>query len=208
MTPEEQDFYGLSDPKISRRRHRAEKSFETQLTGFADEASLPQARELFERHADETRRQYQSLTTRLETLGGSPSGPKSFLAHLFNLSPIMALLGHEGQERATQDLIMAYAVENAEVAMYEALSIAAEAAGDTETSDLARRINRKSGPLPKRFGPSFPLRLTEDSPPPRPMREPARPLRVTFRMRKPPKETSKTLWLALVSRVIAARFSR
>jgi ferritin-like metal-binding protein YciE len=118
----------------------AEKSFETQLTGFADEASLPQARELFERHADETRTQYQQLTTRLEALGGSVSSAKSFLAHLFNMSPKMAQLGHEAQERTTQDLIMAFAVENAEVAMYEALSIAAESAGDSETANLARRI--------------------------------------------------------------------
>jgi len=56
------------------------------------------------------------------------------------MSPKMAQLGHEAQERTTQDLIMAYAVEIAEVAMYEALSIAAETAGDRETASLARRI--------------------------------------------------------------------
>ena len=118
----------------------AEKSFEKQLTGFADEASLPQARELFEIHAGETRLQYESLTARLEALGGSLSTAKTFLANLFNMSPKMAQLGHQPEERTTQDLIMAYAVENAEVAMYEALSIAAETAGDSETAALARGI--------------------------------------------------------------------
>jgi ferritin-like metal-binding protein YciE len=118
----------------------AEKSFETQLRGFAKEATLAQARTLFEQHAEETRLQYEQLTSRLEALGGSPSTMKSLLAHVFNLSPKAAQLGHDDRERTTQDLIMAFSVENAEIAMYEALITAAEATGDSETAALARRI--------------------------------------------------------------------
>jgi len=118
----------------------AEKSFETQLEGFAKEASLPEVQQMFEQHAAETRTQYQLLTSRLEALGGSTSGIKSFLAHLFNAAPKVAQAGHEEEERTTQDLMMAFAVENAEVAMYEALSVAAETAGDNQTAELARRI--------------------------------------------------------------------
>ena len=118
----------------------AEKSFETQLEGFAKEASLPDVQRMFQQHAGETRTQYELLTSRLEALGGSTSGIKSFLAHLFNSAPKVAQAGHEEEERTTQDLMMAFAVENAEVAMYEALFVAAEMAGDAETAALARRI--------------------------------------------------------------------
>lgn len=121
----------------------AEKSFETQLEGFAKEAALPEVQSMFEQHATETRMQYEMLTSRLEALGGSTSTIKSFLAHLFNWAPKVAQAGHEAEERTTQDLMMAFAVENAEVAMYEALFVAAETAGDTETAALARRIQEQ-----------------------------------------------------------------
>jgi ferritin-like metal-binding protein YciE len=118
----------------------AEKSFETQLRGFAKEASFSEAMRMFEQHAEETAVQYGLLTSRLEALGGSTSAIKSFLAHLFNSAPKIAQAGHADEERTTQDLMMAFAVENAEVAMYEALFVAAETAGDDETAALARRI--------------------------------------------------------------------
>lgn len=121
----------------------AEKSFETQLRGFADEATAPEARQAFSTHADETRQQYELLTGRLNALGGEPSTMKSALAHFFNMAPKAAQMGHEAEERTVQDLMMAFAVENAEVAMYEAMIIAAEAVGDQETINIARRIQEQ-----------------------------------------------------------------
>jgi ferritin-like metal-binding protein YciE len=118
----------------------AEKSFETQLQGFAKEGENAAAKALFNQHAIETRRQYERLTARIEALGGSPSGAKSLLAHIFGLTPKAAQIGHEHQERTTQNLMMAYAVENSELAMYEALITVAEAAGDTQTAALSREI--------------------------------------------------------------------
>jgi ferritin-like metal-binding protein YciE len=118
----------------------AEKSFETQLQGFAKEGDNEAVKAAFHQHALETRRQYERLTARLESLGGSTSTAKSILAHLFNLSPKTAQIGHEKEERTTQNLIMAFAVENSELAMYQALISVAEAAGDTETAALAREI--------------------------------------------------------------------
>jgi ferritin-like metal-binding protein YciE len=118
----------------------AEKSFETQLEGFAKEGDDPRVQSLFTQHARETRTQYERLTARLEALGGSTSGLKSFLAHVFGMSPKSAQLGHEAEERITQNLMMAYSVENAECAMYESLMAAATAAGDQVTAELARQI--------------------------------------------------------------------
>jgi ferritin-like metal-binding protein YciE len=121
----------------------AEKSFETQLQGFAKEGDDEAAKSAFHQHALETRQQYERLTARLEALGGSTSATKSLLAHLFGLSPKAAQIGHEEQERTTQNLMMAYAVENSEVAMYEAMITVAEAAGDSETASLARSIQQE-----------------------------------------------------------------
>jgi ferritin-like metal-binding protein YciE len=118
----------------------AEKSFETQLQGFAKEGDNDAAKAAFHQHALETKQQYERLTARLEALGGSTSAAKSFLAHLFGLSPKTAQIGHEEEERTTQNLMMAYAVENSEIAMYESLISVAEAAGDSDTAALARDI--------------------------------------------------------------------
>lgn len=121
----------------------AEKSFETQLKGFAEEATDQDVRTAFSIHADETRRQYELLTKRLRSLGGGTSAFKSMLAHLFNAAPKAAQTGHTAEERTVQDLMMAFAVENAEVAMYESIAIAAETFDDPQTAALAREIQEQ-----------------------------------------------------------------
>jgi ferritin-like metal-binding protein YciE len=118
----------------------AEKSFETQLRAFAQEGDDAVVRALFEQHAEETLVQYGKLTRRLTELGGSPSMAKSFMAHMFNMAPKVATVGHEAEERTTQNLMMAFAVESSELAMYESLATAAAALGDRETESLAREI--------------------------------------------------------------------
>jgi ferritin-like metal-binding protein YciE len=121
----------------------AEKSFETQLIGFSKESDDSTVQALFHQHVVETKQQYMLLTQRLEELGGSTSAIKSFLAHMFNLAPKIAQIGHDKYERQTQNLMMAYAVENAEVAMYESLACVAQLAGDSRTQDLAVQIQRQ-----------------------------------------------------------------
>ena len=118
----------------------AEKSFETQLEGFSKEGDDAAVQNLFAQHARETKTQYEQLTIRLQALGGSTSTLKSFLAHIFNFAPKVAQLGHDESERLTQNLMMAYTVENAEVAMYESLATAARLAGDAKTERLAREL--------------------------------------------------------------------
>jgi ferritin-like metal-binding protein YciE len=49
-------------------------------------------------------------------------------------------MGHDEAERVSQNLMMAYAVEHSEIAMYEALATVAAAAGDEITASLARNI--------------------------------------------------------------------
>jgi ferritin-like metal-binding protein YciE len=121
----------------------AEKGFEAQLRAFAEEGSSDQVHHLFLQHAEETRRQYERLTTRLHELGGEPSATKSLLAQLFVFTPKIAQIGHDIVDRVTQNLMVAYSVECFEVAMYEALIAVAEAAGDQETALLARDIQEE-----------------------------------------------------------------
>jgi len=121
----------------------AEKSFETQLIGFSKEAQDPTVQSMFRQHAEETKGQYTALTQRIEELGGSASTLKSFLAHMFNFAPKVAQIGHDMYERQTQNLMMAFAVENAEVAMYESLAQVAKLAGDSRTEELARQIQQQ-----------------------------------------------------------------
>jgi ferritin-like metal-binding protein YciE len=99
--------------------------------------------QVFAQHAEETRLQHERLTARLEALGGKPSGLKSFMANMFGFAPKTAQIGHDEAEKGTQDLIMAYAVEHSEIAMYEALAVAAATVGDTETEALARQIQQE-----------------------------------------------------------------
>lgn len=121
----------------------AEKTFETQLTGFSKEGDDPAAQSAFAQHARETHAQYERLTARLESLGGTPSTAKSMLAHVFGAAPKAAQLGHDADERTTQNLMMAYSVENAEVAMYEVFACVAGEAGDRKTEQLALEIQKQ-----------------------------------------------------------------
>jgi ferritin-like metal-binding protein YciE len=121
----------------------AEKSFETQLLGFSKEAGNSTDQQLFQQHAQETKEQYLQLSSRLEQLGGSASTLKSMLAHAFNFAPKIAQLGHDEYERQTQNLMMAFAVENAEVAIYESLAEVCRIAGDAETEALALSIQEQ-----------------------------------------------------------------
>ncbi len=118
----------------------AEQNFETQLKAFSKEGEQAPVQRLFADHAVETKSQYERLTARLEALGGSTSTIKSFFAHIFSFAPKTAQLGSDGSEKNAQDLIIAFAIENSEIAMYEELAIVAGFAGDTETEQLAREI--------------------------------------------------------------------
>jgi len=121
----------------------AEKNFETQLRTFSKEGDDPVAQAMFSTHADETRLQYEKLEVRLEVIGGRSSAIKTMLAHMIGMMPKAAQIGHEKEERTVQNLMMAYTVEHAEVAMYEALATVAQAAGDFGTEQLARAIQQE-----------------------------------------------------------------
>jgi ferritin-like metal-binding protein YciE len=121
----------------------AEKSFESQLRGFAKEGNDPKARALFEQHAEETRGRTERLISRLKDLGDTPSAVKSFIAQIFSMAPATASIGHDESERVVQNLIVAYTIEHAKIAMYESLATVAEAVADGETAAITREIQHE-----------------------------------------------------------------
>jgi ferritin-like metal-binding protein YciE len=118
---------------------------------MSKEGDDPRVQELFLMHADETKRQDIRLTSRLQQLGGSPSSVKGALAHLFSMTPKAGQIGQEEEDKNTHNLIIAYAVEQSEVIMYEALKVASQAVGDTETARLAEEIQREEEMTAKRI---------------------------------------------------------
>lgn len=135
----------------------AEKRFEAQLRGFAQEGDDEEVQTAFLAHANQTRTQHERLTHRLAALGGRVLSAKSFLADLFGLAPKLRQAEHVQEERTTQNLITAFAVESGECAFYEALAAVAVAAGDPQTERLAREIQaeeRQAADRISRFIPS------------------------------------------------------
>lgn len=121
----------------------AERNFETQLHQMAKEGDHVAVQRAFADHAKETKWQHERLAARLDALGGSPPEFKTVIAHLFQFAPKTAQFGHDDSEKATQNLIIGFTVENAEIAMYEALASVAAAAGDLQTEKLAREIQEE-----------------------------------------------------------------
>ncbi len=118
----------------------AGKSFETQLHRFAKEVDNEAAKAVLQKHAAETKQQYERLTGRLNKLEGSVLSARSLLPHIFGLGVKANQLGSDKKERASHELTITYAVENSLIAMYECLETMAEAAGDAETAELAGSI--------------------------------------------------------------------
>jgi ferritin-like metal-binding protein YciE len=118
----------------------AEKSSEAQLRGFAKDGDDADVQTAFLSHAEQTRTQMERLGERLQALGGTPSTASNSFAQLFDLTPKPVPLGDGAEGRVAQNLMMAFAIEKSECAMYEALASVAAAAGDSTTETLARDI--------------------------------------------------------------------
>jgi ferritin-like metal-binding protein YciE len=126
-----------------------EKNFETQVHGFSKQGEDEAVKAVFRQQAVETKRQCEQLIARLHSVGGTPSAAKDLLGHIFGLSLRSIQLGHEKEERAAQNLTIAYAFQNSKIAMYESLATMADAAGDSETAQIARDIQAEQNAMAK-----------------------------------------------------------
>lgn len=132
--------------------HAAETGIEEMLKDAAGTDDADAAR-LFEEHLTVTRSQTARLEQRLQELGGDTSGGKGMMNKVMAKVGDVLNMGHDKYDKTTQDLIKAYATEHLEMAMYEALIVYAEAAGDMQTAALAREIQDEERQTAERIFP-------------------------------------------------------
>ncbi|HZO87960.1 MAG TPA: DUF892 family protein [Chthonomonadaceae bacterium] len=117
-----------------------EKSLVSALKDMADNTNDAAVRALYEQHSRETHDQEERLEARIRALGAEPSGSKGLLNSLMAKISEMLNTFHSEADRTTQDLVKAFAIENFEQAMYQALMAYAQAIGDNETVSLANQL--------------------------------------------------------------------
>ncbi len=119
-----------------------EASSITALKDMIEDAISPEESAMFREHLSQTERQKELLEDRLRAFGREAG--RNIFKDLINQAGAMATdLLHAAKnhhDKATRNLMQAYAIENLEVAVYEALYAAADEAGDKETARLARSI--------------------------------------------------------------------
>jgi ferritin-like metal-binding protein YciE len=120
--------------------HASEVGIVVVLKDFIDEVKDPQVRAIFQEHLQVTQTQADRLEQRLIALGSGTSDGKGFLNQVMGKLGDMMHASHDTEDKTTQDLIKAYATENLEIGMYEALISYSEALGDQTTAQLARQI--------------------------------------------------------------------
>jgi hypothetical protein len=90
------------------------------------------------------------------TLGGDVSEAKSLAQSAMAKSSRLMNLFHDHEDKQTQDLIKAYALEHFEVGVYHSLSAYAGAIGDLETARLADTIREEERRAAERMEPFIP----------------------------------------------------
>lgn len=113
------------------------------ITGLADmagEATDPQDAALFQQHLAETERQKARLEALLHARGGTSNKLKDVMNKIGVAATDLLHAGKDPGDKATRNLIQAYAMESLEVATYESLYAAAMEIGDEEVAQVAKAI--------------------------------------------------------------------
>lgn len=120
--------------------HAAEVGIKNTLEGFVNDTDNPQLKRVFQDHIVMTQSQADRLEQRLKFYDETPSGGKGFFNSLMAKMSEMMHGAHDEYDKATQNLIKAYAAEHLERGMYESMAAYAQSIGDMETATLARQI--------------------------------------------------------------------
>lgn len=121
--------------------HAAEIGIADMFEKFVNETNDTDiAHELFREHLSVTKSQALRLEDRLRELESAPNDARGFFNNLMAKVGEIMSSGHDTYDRATRNLIQAYATEHFEQGMYASLVAYAEANGDEVTADLAEEI--------------------------------------------------------------------
>jgi ferritin-like metal-binding protein YciE len=131
--------------------HAAEEGGLASLRDLAAETNDPYVRAAVMDHLTVTQSQIDRLEARLQALGGGKSGGKSLLNTLIGKGSDLLNIFHDQDDKQTQDVIKAYALENFEVGMYLSLKAFADAVGDADTARMAEDFVHEEHTAGERF---------------------------------------------------------
>ena len=118
-----------------------ERNFQSQLESSAAAKAFPAAtRELFRESAAVVKQHHEQLSNRLQVRSGGGSLSRSFLSHLFSSSPKQSVSAAANDQGAAQDLVSAFTLGHSQLALFEVVAVAADAASDPDTAALTRSI--------------------------------------------------------------------
>lgn len=138
----------MSEDRTHRLIRYLTDSYGTEIGGQAALSDLaartddPDVRRLATEHAAETQSQADRLQARIQALGGNlntATAKAAFQAAAAKASSLINLF-HDQEDKQTQDLIKAYALEHFEVGVYTSLAAYSQSVGDLETAALADTI--------------------------------------------------------------------
>lgn len=112
----------------------------TGLKDMIEEATQPEDAAMFQEHLTQTESQKRRLEVRLAELGGTSNKLKDIMNKIGAAATDLLSVGKDAEDKATRNMIQAFAIENTEIATYESLYAAANAVGDTKTAALAKEI--------------------------------------------------------------------
>jgi len=107
------------------------------LKDLAESSTDSDLRQAVTDHIAVTQSQADRLRARILALGGDKSEAKGFLNTIIGKGSDLLNRFHSHEDKMTQDVIKAYALEHFEVGMYISLKAYADAVGDLETAQLA-----------------------------------------------------------------------
>ena len=131
--------------------HAAEEGGLSSLKDISAEALDPDVKAAAENHISVTQSQADRLEARIHALGGTRAHGKSLLNSIIGKGSDMLNVFHDKEDKQTQDIIKAYALENFEVGMYTSLKAYADAIGDAETEQLAETLINEEQLAAERF---------------------------------------------------------
>ncbi len=117
--------------------HAAEEGGMSSLRDIAAEANDPDVRMAATEHLQVTQSQADRLEARIHALGADKVSGKSLVNTIIGKGSDLLNIFHDQEDKQTQDIIKAYALENFEVGMYTSLKAYANGIGDAETAQLA-----------------------------------------------------------------------
>jgi ferritin-like metal-binding protein YciE len=120
--------------------HAAEEGGLASLKDIAQETTDADVRSAVQDHLTVTQSQADRLAARIAALGGKTHDGKSLINTIIGKGSDLLNVFHDKEDKQTQDVIKAYALENFEVGMYTSLKAYANAIGDAETAQLAATI--------------------------------------------------------------------